>query len=302
MTMELKGFADNLANPGSGITWDLPPVINHAIWHSALAGIISIPGAKEYWKSLTTAALEDLSEDPTFGMILKGFKDGLDVMKTLPKDLRETALISAISMAYAESRFNAKAVNKTIDTPRAPKGYWQLMPRTYAAVADLFNRPNGTYRKVMDKIDLLKEIKGVDPKHAKLVEKVGHPLVVDLENPSTQVIPTVILLLANVKSIANHWKYDEEAKKWIPLITPGNPYILHAVNNAVPGAMEDKELGFQVLMTAYHVNGSGFMKSKNYLSHLDDGGTNRYAVDVSNFLNLRQVIGIDEIDKIFDLS
>lgn len=118
-------------------------------------------------------------------------------------------------------------------------------------------------------------------------------------------IPALSYLLHESAQIFKDWKWDEATHKWIQKVPFGNQNLATLVGNLVPGALNDPELGTQLLLTTYHVNGFGCLhqSQRDGFAHIEPGPHgNRYATDVANYLALKQIISPEAIAEMFDMS
>lgn len=296
---------------------NMPSVIPSTVWTDAIEGKIMIDGAGQFHNRITDELMKQLSLDPDLKTILDGLYKVISNIKNIPEDMRKTIILASMSIGYYESGgFNPIAVSgvqkKLTDMVAATKeyshskatGFWQLLPSTFRGAASIFNDPKTAWKDLVDKLGIIKTMEVYNPDQAEALKNVGQISHFDFSDPSTQVIPAIILLSENANRIFKEWKWDELEHKWLPIKPAANIYTVSTIENAVPGALSDKELGFQVLMTTYHINGNVMQQAHfSGLAYKElPGNKNRYAIDVANYLKLQQVITWDTIKELFTLT
>jgi len=295
--------------------FSLSDTLSSQVWADALNGIIDIPGASSQWKTLTMERLRNAASDLPFQTIISKLSQILKRIPEIPPEFRMPIILSSLSIAFSESRFNGRAIanikaqiNDYLHASRIylrrAKGYFQLLPGTFSWMAKIYNNTESRLRKLMDKADVLAAIRAFSPSEAKEIQVVGQPYTMNLNEPASQIIPSIAYLLHSAFQIFKDWQWDDVNHQWVPREPFANDYLLVQVNNLVPGALRDKELGIQLLMTLYHVNGINCLhqRERNNFAYAGVGAEdNRYANDIANYIALRQIITPESIREIFNI-
>lgn len=295
--LQLFGFNDETRSPsnrpGDAIS------SNAGFWLDAALGHIAIAGAIEIWKWIKSSQYFDKPVSDILRTIVNTVGSSLSLVEGFPPEDYYHFVLCMLSIGASESAYSDTAFNPTDQV----KGLYQLRPTTAAIMADIYNKPDSAIRSIIDQTKMIEIISSFAPDQAQLLQKVGADRVIDLQQPVSQIPNTVTFWIRTAQAFKDEWKWDEALCRWTCLI-PGLPSLMQDYETAVPGAMTDRLLGMQVILTAYHINGQGVLRAKDPIQHLAylDNENNRYATDCATVTYLATQLDNTKLSSIFGLT
>lgn len=171
------------------------------------------------------------------------------------------------------------------------KGYFQMMPYTFSAMAKDYNDKELPFQSALESTDFWQFMRQIDRKMARVYKKIGTPYSYDYSHPISQFIPTVAFILTCLKWLSEDWTWT--SGEWRPTTSATNYQSVSEFKSLAGSLLKDKGLGFELILMTYHIEG---YRMKNFFADGENRKIHypvRFERDPITYLSLEKGINFD---------